>query len=129
MDELKPCPFCGSEPDSQDDDGRVTIWCSNVHCEAAQFSVSAWNTRPLEEDKDAEIARLKGEVEKLQADHLWIPVTERLPDTSRDVQYGRVYNNGWFLSGVSQYLIDHGSHAWRGVDPTHWREILPPTKA
>jgi len=28
MDELKPCPFCGSEP-VEDDDG---IGCQNIHC-------------------------------------------------------------------------------------------------
>ena len=55
--ELKPCPFCGSQPEILDDSHRVTIMCSNSEGEdpcrvlptvvgdRLSTAASRWNTR------------------------------------------------------------------------------------
>ena len=58
---LKPCPFCGSEPQIIDDRDEIIIECANVDCqvlcetqnaETMCDAIRAWNTR--EEESKAE---------------------------------------------------------------------------
>ena len=53
--ELKPCPFCGSEPKIFEQ-LPYHVYCSNIHCICSSVpkgftsiydAVKAWNTRPL----------------------------------------------------------------------------------
>ena len=55
-EELRPCPFCGSE--------YVYRGAENViHCGQCGASEGIdWNTRPLEDAKDAEIKRLEAQL-------------------------------------------------------------------
>lgn len=57
MDELKPCPFCGCTEIGvyieMEGDFAVCDDCDNFS------DLHKWNTRPLEDAKDAEIARLR----------------------------------------------------------------------
>lgn len=56
MSELKPCPFCGGEPETfQDDEGRFYVACTCKKCtvdwvQTASYineekAIDAWNTR------------------------------------------------------------------------------------
>lgn len=58
---LKPCPFCGNT--EQIDFGMNALHCDNC---AASASENAWNTRPLEDARDAEIATLRAEIAELR---------------------------------------------------------------
>lgn len=59
--ELKPCPFCGQNPDieSYGEDGSF-VCCSNFDCQLMSgFSPEEWNTRPIEDVLRNEITFLK----------------------------------------------------------------------
>ena len=56
MSELKPCPFCGVDPNvtSKDIIGYpVRVGCKNINCRLGQitgtFTIAAWNTRHIPE--------------------------------------------------------------------------------
>lgn len=62
MEELKPCPFCGSEADTiRDVYNRRLAKCPDVNCIAFNGWTDAegWNTRPIEDALRAENARAK----------------------------------------------------------------------
>jgi hypothetical protein len=72
MMELKKCPFCGGESYlnshmSQDNEGywdkHEWVVCSNC---IGDNDAETWNTRPLEDAKDAEIAALKSRLERAE---------------------------------------------------------------
>ena len=78
MDEqahFKPCPFCGgtnlekyfgAEAEAQ------WVDCHNPDCGACgPDTTEAWNTRPLEDAKDARIAELEAQHEALGSEELW----------------------------------------------------------
>jgi hypothetical protein len=66
--ELKPCPFCDNLPlrleceEMSGKDGNFEYVCFYFDCPIYMlgFSLSKWNTRPCEDELQAEIARLKG---------------------------------------------------------------------
>lgn len=68
----------------------------------------------------AEIARLRAEVERLRAAERWIPCSERLPDTTRDV----LVTDGDDICRTYYYVAGGywGQDKWH---PTHWRELPP----
>ena len=68
MNTLKPCPFCGKEPQEITLNGEPKVVC---RCLVREPNI--WNTRPLEDVLNKHIAELE---EKQR----WIPVSERLPD-------------------------------------------------
>ena len=57
MNEIRDCPFCGHQPEQNDDDSNATgIWCQNYDCkvrpliydkndEGFAAMKKAWNTR------------------------------------------------------------------------------------
>jgi len=52
--ELKPCPFCGSEAYAKTENGHTTVHCINLECPLCWhiFELHVWNTRyPDEEQK------------------------------------------------------------------------------
>lgn len=72
IEKLKPCPFCGNDnPSLQNgkwngDAHPTQSWVECTDCDCAAESkdttseaIAMWNRRPLEDAKDAEIARLK----------------------------------------------------------------------
>ena len=73
MDNLKPCPFCGSgaievcawenSTDISCLDCDYTIKCHDCDEEDA---VDYWNTRPVEDALTAEVERMKDRVERLE---------------------------------------------------------------
>ena len=61
---LKRCPFCGGEAKCIEFYGLYHVICCNCHiagkdCPTRESAVSAWNTRPIENELEAEIARLR----------------------------------------------------------------------
>ena len=70
--ELKPCPFCGQEVRNDNSHHSYPLaHCTNQDCVGSWSTVGAggneyhWNTRPIEDAKDAEIARLRAQVEAM----------------------------------------------------------------
>ena len=64
MDELKPCPFCGSSntiKHSPQYSNQVYHECNECGCSVAFYSDERdfWNTRPAEDALTAEVERLK----------------------------------------------------------------------
>ena len=62
-EQIKPCPFCGGEAKCIEFYGLYHVICCNCHiagkdCSTRESSVSAWNTRPIENELEAENARL-----------------------------------------------------------------------
>ena len=72
-EELKPCPFCGGTKIKQfyewidvgDENANITssiVKCADCLCcrgdTRTSDAIRKWNTRPLEDEKDKEIARL-----------------------------------------------------------------------
>jgi len=74
MSDLKPCPFCGKEPNQTSTElgDRPCFYyeCENPKCCAAEMgwhdteqeAIDAWNTRPIED-------ALRKEISQLQADN------------------------------------------------------------
>lgn len=72
--ELKPCPFCGSEPTvtNEFDDEVLFYGCTkDIDCplyDAPFVNLENWNTRPIEDVLQARIAELESLVEQL----IWV---------------------------------------------------------
>ena len=89
--ELKPCPFCGST-DIVSNYGGL-LYCKNCWIESTKLG---WNTRPLEDKLEAEVAELKPYRDGHDAD-------KELPDNEENV----IVNVGACL-----YLAHYGSGEW-----------------
>ena len=70
-EELKRCPFCGGTANIAK--GKIECWAYCPHCgaqtelyETEQEVAKAWNTRKIEEEQAAEIARLLGNIETIK---------------------------------------------------------------
>lgn len=62
-EQLKPCPFCGGTANIAK--GQIEFWAYCPHCgaqtelyETEQEVAKAWNARPIENELEAENARL-----------------------------------------------------------------------
>ena len=63
-DELKKCPFCGSEAKVELRDIQTGVECTNRRCITNTFvqpTYDQWNTRPLEDALQARIDKLESE--------------------------------------------------------------------
>ena len=72
-EELKPCPFCGSEAKEIIRDNASLVYCNKCErgtglCKGADSARKLWNTRPIEDGKDKEIVRLKRALYNLKDD-------------------------------------------------------------
>jgi hypothetical protein len=74
---LRPCPFCGKEPEVAES-GECR--CNNKSCPMAPnwYLPEDWNPRPIEDALNARIA-------ELEAERRWTPVSERLPEVGKVV--------------------------------------------
>ena len=78
MEELKPCPFCGSnnvelEDISDTDDHQGYVICRNNACgawphnaEEIEVAVNQWNSRPIEDIQRERITALESELSRAQ---------------------------------------------------------------
>lgn len=76
MSELKPCPFCGEEPEIFDfKDGRFVVQCSNPDCDVYPYTsihrdradaIAAWNQRATVYAKPTTLSQLQAENDKLR---------------------------------------------------------------
>ena len=67
-EKLKTCPFCGGEAKCIEFYGLYHVICCNCHiagkdCSTRESAVSAWNNRPIEDARAAEIKRLREALE------------------------------------------------------------------
>ena len=70
-EELKPCPFCGGEAKCIEFYGLYHVICCNCHiagkdCSTRESAVSAWNTRPIEDELVEKIGKLKAKKKRLR---------------------------------------------------------------
>lgn len=64
-DTLKPCPFCGGKATCVEFYGEYHVLCCDCHaagqdCSTRENAVSAWNTRPIEDELDKKNGYLIG---------------------------------------------------------------------
>ena len=73
-EELKPCPFCGSEAEFNSDEFGEGVFCkscgANMHNgvygeEGRKFASADWNSRPIENELEAENTRLREALESI----------------------------------------------------------------
>ena len=90
-EELKPCPFCGGDVNLAIN-GIIKHTCHGYG--DAWCNTDKWNTRPIEDELRAELEKrtaglhdanavcmeMKHELDRLNAERRWIPVSERLPE-------------------------------------------------
>lgn len=62
--DLKPCPFCGTNPTLNEDYDNHYVWCSECADASPIFpypeeATKHWNTRPREDALQAEVEALK----------------------------------------------------------------------
>ena len=70
-EELKRCPFCGGEAKCIEFYGLYHVICCNCHiagkdCPRRESAVSAWNTRPIEDELVEKIGKLKAKKKRLR---------------------------------------------------------------
>ena len=72
--ELKPCPFCGGKAEFNGDVFGEGVECSFCGARIGndiygkhgiELAAKDWNARPIEDEKDAEIARLREALEEI----------------------------------------------------------------
>jgi hypothetical protein len=69
---LRKCPFCGCTAYIDYYDHSYTATCGNCFAELGKFEdkedyIKAWNNRPIEDEKDREIEKLKEVLVKIKA--------------------------------------------------------------
>ena len=91
MSELKPCPFCGGEARLVNC-GSPMVVCLHGCCQIVddKNSVEHWNTRPIEDELRAEIARLQ---EKLHDEMSQLEIATDLGN-KRWLALNDIYENG-----------------------------------
>lgn len=68
-DELRVCPFCGSEPEVFEGFNPALVQCVNPDCIAAEFDgmeIDKWNDRPIEAALSTELQQAKEEIKEIQ---------------------------------------------------------------
>lgn len=105
---LKSCPFCNAEAElhfSEGESGKRYFWvsckkcsCSQTLFDTPQEAISAWNNRPIEDEKDKENKRLREALEfYAHGKHLW-DADERDPACdSYDIVSGQVENGKYAM--------------------------------
>ena len=75
IENLKPCPFCGSEAEFNSDEFGEGVCCKSCGAtlsngvygeEGRKFASADWNARQIENAQAAEIAHLRGNIEAIK---------------------------------------------------------------
>lgn len=63
---LKPCPFCGTQPTTEDIAGITMVVCNDLDCSLSdRFSVSEWNSRPCEDKQKRKAKKIVRRAERV----------------------------------------------------------------
>ena len=143
MSDLKPCPFCGKDPNQTTAElgDRPCFYyeCENPKCHAAEMgwhdteqeAIDAWNNRPIEDALQARIDELEKQVEWHLFDidnvntyppcadmYLTLSIPERTE--YREIDDEETYDVLWFELYSEEY--------WHKHNVTHWAYLPAPPK-
>ena len=141
MSDLKPCPFCGKEPNQKGTElgDRPCFYyeCDNPKCGASEMgwhdteqeAIDAWNNRPVEDALQARIDELEKQVEWHLFDidnvntyppcadmYLTLSIPERTE--YREIDDEETYDVLWFELYSEEY--------WHKHNVTHWAYLPAP---
>jgi len=131
MSDLKPCPFCGKEPNQKGTElgDRPCFYyeCENPKCGASEMgwhdteqeAIDAWNNRPIEDALQARIKELEN------AAIVWHKYPEEKPIDGRHLF--------WDSDGNAPHVLPYNDIVVRnnpGVfsTQTHWAYLPAPPK-
>lgn len=120
VDELLPCPFCGSEAEVYvNSRGYKMVAC--VDCEA-EADLEIWDARVCSCHGDYHIVDANKKVDHIPdtSEMMWISVDDRLPDEYVEVlacdKLGTIQND---------HLLDDGGWLLGFNDVNHWMPLPP----
>ncbi|WP_277202297.1 Lar family restriction alleviation protein [Victivallis vadensis] len=123
-EELKPCPFCGADPDIsvQEDDTEDTYYvvactnCNMAHSSSDDENVAIrnWNDRPIEDAQAARIAELEAERDRLREvveKLVWLYSDEHQERLDNELRIDGFYSHEWL--GM---ILDMAREAMKGAE-------------
>jgi len=120
MDELKPCPFCGSEADYADVPESIPT-CTNKDCKMSfglKMSGEQWNTRAIE-------PRLKEAVKEIEKEENRLYDSQDMENSSvaMGIQWARECFEGTFPELKEEDSCPMDGDDWEGEDDYGYGEV------
>lgn len=117
---LKPCPFCGGEGGKQLRALEIALTTSRAVVVERNKQVAA---------QEIELTTLRAQVQQLEAERRWIPVTESLPDNARAVEV--IDMRKLWEDSLMRGRTERQTEVWQWGNVgrvTHWRELPTPSQ-
>ena len=130
MNELRPCPFCGNEPQGniwhtygKKPYDETLYFCANPKCREFMkkaIPLEQWNTRPIEDE-------LLDRIAELEEKQRWRVVANgELPEDGEVVWLwdGKYIGMGYYLVFTGQFMDRYTP--LRPIRPSHWMPLPEP---